>query len=869
VPHLRAVSISRGTRARVLGLLGVVACASLAGPASAATPPGATLSADASGAGSVAWSGTVNAGSETLLADQGAACFGPDRRPNAASGCDFFALDVAVGDAFYRDHPGAVGVNATGFGIADLDLYVYRRNPDGTRGDFVTGDGQALGTDENAAIDRASGAYFVVLTPYTTVGPQNYTATARLVTRQGPSLAEVERNAPPGLPNFRASRDKYTSHSEPTIAMDPLDHNHLMAASKMYENNEKYLFKVGTYESRDGGRTWEDQGHLPGYCEAPGQCDPTNEAAYRTTSDPTIAFDDEGNAYINVLDAPGGTFAFQGFNMTVHTKRPGQPWSGPTVVHDNRVNSLTTRLFLDDKNWIAVDNVTDVQGGPNRPNDGKIGTMYICWSFDGTGTVPLQQIVVMRSLDGGKTWGGFRPGDNTPFPVSQKTLISGIGCHIAIGPKGEVYATWYDNQLRALMQAKSENRGRLWTPAVPIAGIAGVDAPFPGESFRNLSLPTTAVDSQGNVYVVAASRNAAGNPLLGNLLAIGREIKSGGLSPAELTELLKGKKANDVAGKDYKAGGDGPGPQSGADIVLFKSTNGGRSYSGPVRVNQDPRNGDADQFQPWMAVTPSGQVNVMFFDRRDDPANYFISTYLARSEDGGRTFTDRRVSQRSWDPAVNAPTSVSGKFIGDYQGLVADDDVAIPFWNDTQLANLPRTDKEHSPYQEVFAARVPNGASETPAERTRCFPRRLRIGPRSIGRLSLRSTRERMGRRLGPPARTRRGVLRYCVRGGGSVVAAFDARGRVVFAGTTARGHRRTGIGRGSSARGLQRRFGRRLRSSGVPGVRRVASGSSRGLLFGVRRGRVTFVAVADRSMLRSRTALRRQLRRAAFVRAR
>lgn len=848
----------------VVALLSVVAGVVPAAPASAANPSAATLTADASGAGGIAWSGTVRVGTETLVGDQGARCFGADSRPTPASGCDAFALDVAVDDAFYRDHPGAVGINATGFGLTDLDLYVYRRNPDGTRGAFVTGDGQILGNDENVAIDKASGAYYVVLTPYTTIGPQNYTASARLVTRQGQSLAELERSAPAGVPNVRASRDTYTSHSEPTIAMDPLDHDHLMAGSKMYENNDKYLFKVGTYESKDGGRTWEDQDHLPGYCAAPGQCDPTNEAAYRTTSDPSIAFDDEGNAYANVLDAPGGTFAFQGFNMTVHAKRPGQPWSEPTTVHDNRDNPLTRRLFLDDKNWIAVDNHTDVHGGPNRPNDGKIGTMYVCWSFDGTSVVPLQQIVVMRSLDGGKTWGGIAPGDNIPFPVSQKTLLSGIGCHIAIGPHGEVYATWYDNQLNALMQAKSTNRGRLWTLAAPIAGITGVNAPFAGESFRNLSLPTTAVDAQGTVYVVAASRNAEGRPLLGNLFAVGKQIKSGALSVEELTELLKTKKANNIAGKDYKAGGDGPGPLSGSDVVLFKSTNGGRSYTGPVRVNQDAGNGDADQFQPWMAVTESGQVNISFFDRRNDPANYFIDTYLARSEDGGRTFSDRRVSQRMWDPAVNAPTSVSGKFIGDYQGLVADDEVAIPFWNDTQLANLPTTDKEHSPYQEVFSARVTNGV-ETPVASTRCFPRRLRIGGRSIGGLSLRSTRELVGRRLGPPARTARGVLRYCVRGGGRVMAAFDARGRVSLAATTAPGHRRLKLGRGSPAKALQRRFGRRLRNA-VPGVRRVASGSSRQLVFGVGRGKVTFVAVADRALLRNRAALRRQLRRAGLV---
>lgn len=845
-------------------LFAAVALLCAAATAPAAVPAGATLTPDAAGSGSVGWSGTVNVGSETLQADQGAKCFGADARPAAASGCDVFALDVATDAAFYEAHPGALNVTATGFGIADLDLYVYRRNADGTRGSYVTGDGQTLGTDESAAIDKASGAFYVVLTPYTTLGPQGYTARASLITRQGSNLAAIEAAAPKGEVNHRASRDRFTSHSEPTIAMDPLDHDHLIAGSKMYENNDKYLFKIGTYESTDGGRTWEDQGHLPGYCEAPGQCDPANEAQYRTTSDITIDFDDEGNAYANVLDAPGGTLAFQGFNMTVHTKRPGKPWTGPTVVHDNRNTALTTRLLLDDKNWIAVDNHTDVNGGPNRPRDGKVGTMYICWSFDGT-TVPLQQIVVMRSRDGGRSWGGIAPNDNIPLPISQKTLVSGIGCHLAIGPKGEVYATWYDNQLNALMQAKSTNRGALWTPAVPIAGITGVNAPFAGEAFRNLSLPTTAVDGAGTVYVAAASRNGQGFPLLGNLGGIGRQIKQGTLTVEGLQKLLTSKKANDLAGVDYKAGGDGSGPQSGSDIVLFKSTNGGRSYSKPTRVNQDPVNGDADQFQPWMAVTETGQVNISFFDRRNDPSNYFIDTYLARSEDGGRTFTDRRASQRMWDPAVNAPTSTSGKFIGDYQGLVADDDVAIPFWNDTQLNNLPASDPEHSPYQEVFAARVPNRSEPVAPERTRCVPKRQKIGLRSIGTLSLNSTRTLVGRRLGPPARTARGVLRYCVAGGGSTLAAFSTAGRVRFAATTARGHKRRNIGRGSSGTTLRRAYAKRLRRI-LPGVYRVTTQTNRNLLFGVRKGKVNFVAVADNRLVVNRKALRTQLRRAALI---
>jgi hypothetical protein len=454
----------------------------------------------------------------------------------------------------------------------------------------------------------------------------------------------------------------------------------------MYENLPKYLFKAGTYESKDGGRTWKDFGQLPGYCQAPGQCDPKNESAYRTVSDISMAMDDEGNAYAQVLDAPGGTFAFTGFNMTIHIKKPNAPnWTGPITVHDNRNTPVTQQLLLDDKNWVAVDNNTDTGGGPNRPHDGKIGTVYVCWGLDGT-QAPTQQIVLMRSIDGGHTWGGVVPGDNTPYQLSQKGAISGIGCHIDIGPAGEVYVTWYDNQLDALMQVKSIDRGHSFTPARPIATITGVNTQFERQSFRNLSIPTSGIDKKGNVYVAAASLNGEGSVVERNA------------SPEEL------KKLRDEHRADADAAGDS---SKGADIVMFKSTDGGVSYSGPKRVNQDKKN--RDQFQPWMAVTPKGQVDVMYFDKRNDPNDFFLGEYLSRSNDGGKTFKDTRIDHRMWDPRINPPISVSGQFIGDYQGLVADDKVAIPFWNDTQAAGLKKRSKGYSPWQEVYAARIPNG----------------------------------------------------------------------------------------------------------------------------------------------------------------
>jgi Neuraminidase (sialidase) len=160
-----------------------------------------------------------------------------------------------------------------------------------------------------------------------------------------------------------------------------------------------------------------------------------------------------------------------------------------------------------------------------------------------------------------------------------------------------------------------------------------------------------------------------------------------------------------------------------ADVMMVRSPDGGESwFNRPVKVNQDSTN--ADQFQPYVAVNPGGQVNVSYFDRRLDarrtqgatvvhPGNFFIDTWLSRSNDGGRTFSDTRVSHDSWDPTINPPISDSGQFIGDYQGLVADCSNAIPFVNDTHLANAASRDpnfdagEPRSVFQEVFSWRVP------------------------------------------------------------------------------------------------------------------------------------------------------------------
>ena len=100
------------------------------------------------------------------------------------------------------------------------------------------------------------------------------------------------------------------------------------------------------------------------------------------------------------------------------------------------------------------------------------------------------------------------------------------------------------------------------------------------------------------------------------------------------------------------------------DVFISRSPDRGRSWSPPMRVNDDPIHDGADEFLQWMAVDPAdGSVYVQFYDRRDDPGNRETRVTLARSTDGGRTFTNY-----AWNPV---PFTADSVFVGDYEWLVA------------------------------------------------------------------------------------------------------------------------------------------------------------------------------------------------------
>jgi hypothetical protein len=113
-----------------------------------------------------------------------------------------------------------------------------------------------------------------------------------------------------------------------------------------------------------------------------------------------------------------------------------------------------------------------------------------------------------------------------------------------------------------------------------------------------------------------------------------------------------------------------------SEVLFTKSTDGGLSWSMPIRISQtpttaNPLNGQA--FLPSIAVSADGTIAVVSYDFRfntADPDTLPTAAFLAHSHDGGTTWEETQISA-PFD-LETAPLSDRGYFIGDYVGLAAD-----------------------------------------------------------------------------------------------------------------------------------------------------------------------------------------------------
>lgn len=257
----------------------------------------------------------------------------------------------------------------------------------------------------------------------------------------------------------------------------------------------------------------------------------------------------------------------------------------------------------------------DHSNGPGR------GRITVVWDRFGTGTG--DHIHESSSVDGGLTW-------TVQQRINDNTSIGTIAPDITFGPNSEIYVVWAERiGVDQAWVDRSLDGGATWNTDVVAAGFTAVPSPIPGSQFRMFDIFSISADitngpHSGNVYVAYHTWTG-----------------------------------------------------SDAQIRLATSTDGGLSFPLNTLVNASDAT-NRDQVMPGIVVDPKGNVNVSFYDRRLDPQDRLLWTWIGRSSDGGVSFVNHRVSDVGWN---HVPTEF-GSFIGDYQDVDADARYVYPFWCD-------------------------------------------------------------------------------------------------------------------------------------------------------------------------------------------
>ena len=130
------------------------------------------------------------------------------------------------------------------------------------------------------------------------------------------------------------------------------------------------------------------------------------------------------------------------------------------------------------------------------------------------------------------------------------------------------------------------------------------------------------------------------------------------------------------------------------DIAFSRSTDGGDTWSTPVKVNKTTN--DAAAFTAAVHVRDDGTVAVTYYDFRNDvngDATLDTDHWMVHAHDGGANWdaSEARLTPDSFD--MRTAPYAAGYFVGDYEGLDNAGNAFTPLFvtaNDGDTAN--RTD---------------------------------------------------------------------------------------------------------------------------------------------------------------------------------
>jgi hypothetical protein len=454
------------------------------------------------------------------------------------------------------------------------------------------------------------------------------------------------------------------SEVEPQLAVNPLDPTQAVAVwqqdrFRSVGGARALFFSVTGNGSDPGGASWSPPAAIPGFDAT------ATGTPFQRYTDPWVSIGPDGKVYATALAlTPDGPFPGDTASLVItgtitgtgsSTSISWNPAGPTTLIRDTAPPGTDPIDLANDKEMVVAD--------PNIA-----GSAYVIWdrlnhpsdqqNFNAFHGVPFREDAMFaRTTDGGVTWdGGSNPPAVAGYPASDLTSfqanVSAFGNQIVVEPDRTLVDVFTHSNGSGKQEPqadqsrvgvmRSTDHGQTWS--TPITG-PGIEV-----------IPVTDPDTGATVR--------DGDPLLD--VAVDPNVRDN---------------AHPNGGNLYAVWADGRFSNFAHDDIAFSmSTDGGLTWSDPIKINQTTGLTDADRqaFTPSVAVNSDGTVAVTYYDFRNNTATdvgattdyWLVHASGSFTSPGSWTLGEKRLTDKSFNIENAAPTS-RGYFLGDYEGLRA------------------------------------------------------------------------------------------------------------------------------------------------------------------------------------------------------
>ncbi len=417
---------------------------------------------------------------------------------------------------------------------------------------------------------------------------------------------------------------------EPYIAVDPLNPNHLITSVQQDRWNDGGANGLTNAVSTDGGATWSLAGTQPAFtiCEGASQ---GSAGFFSRATDPWVSFSADGKIAYSISDsfnANGPGFGGASSIIISRSTDGGVTWQAPVTARLD-----TSLTVLNDKESVTADPVKPANAYAvwdrlvSPSTNANPSAFNVSPAFRGPA-------MFSSTSDGGVSWSTGRPifdpgqknqtiGNQIVVPKAGPAagqLIDGFDLLLSKGGKGH-----NPRSSDSVAIIRSSDGGTTWSGPTIVAQQQVGSVSINGQPLRTSDeLPEFAAGPEGNLYAVW--QDARFNP------------------------------------------------NGAAKIAFSMSTDGGATWTSPIRVDQSP--GDSPAFIPQITARANGTLAVQYYDLENattlapDLTDQFLVTCSTSCTSSTSWSAETRLSTSGSFNILTAPATTSGAgFIGDYDGL--------------------------------------------------------------------------------------------------------------------------------------------------------------------------------------------------------